>query len=414
MFDLLPADFFHYLSDYLSLLEIINLSRISIDLDKYLSKDQSFWQSKCNSKKKSEEQTWKQFYVANYMTVYTFGCNVDSQLSGFKIKDIAISKHIIGIDLHDNVWAYCTNTSPHMGFDKEYFKVPRKLDHKAKYVATDGNHIGFIDMENNAWVHGTNEEGELGVGFSTHLVGYQYVQIPPLISSQGYKTKVQQICFGYSYTMLLDTENNIWGSGTNEYGQLGLGNWHSQTRFTQIKGLKAKQIAVGSGEQSSHTVIIDLEDNIWGFGRSGFGQLGQKDNDFGHPKPIQIIPSNGFNGKAKQIAAGYVHTLIIDLEDNVWTIGSNSSGQLGFENYNRRFSYHKPQKIGIKAKQIIGCNDHSILIDLEDNVWVFGSNFHGQLGIKDLGCSFIPVQIPNIKAFKIAVGNDSSAIITRI
>jgi alpha-tubulin suppressor-like RCC1 family protein len=50
-------------------------------------------------------------------------------------------------------------------------------------------------------------------------------------------------------------------------------------------------------------------------------------------RPIQII-----NLKSKQASGKSNHTIVIDLDDNVWTFGNNHSGQLGLgdeQNINR-------------------------------------------------------------------------------
>lgn len=57
---------------------------------------------------------------------------------------------------------------------------------------------------------------------------------------------------------------------------------------------------------------MGVEHNLWAWGRNGSGQLGLGDNEHRNI-PIQIP-----NLKAKQIAAGANHTLIIDNENNIW------------------------------------------------------------------------------------------------
>jgi alpha-tubulin suppressor-like RCC1 family protein len=402
MLNYFPADFFHYLSDYLSFLDIINLSRVTHNLHTFLSKDESFWQSKCNGKKKEDQQTWRKFYIQNYMNVLTFGFNINKQLFGFKFKDIAVSKHIIAIDLHDNVLTFGADIHYYSDMDKEDLTFPRKLNFKSKYVTTKDNHMGFIDMDNNGWVRGTNVYCELGIQNirDFHIVN-NYVRLLPLICDQGHQVKVQQICFGCSYTMLLDTENNIWGSGSNTHGQLGLRDYGPRKQFTQIIGLKGKQICVGSDVQSSHTIVIDLEDNMWVFGDNRYGQLGINNYFRNNPTPML----NGF--KVKQVATDYTHTIMIDLEDYVWVCGNNSFGQLGLDTESLQF---KPIRHEIKAKQIVAGQEHNMLIDFEDNVWILGCNFYSKL--VEYNCT--PFKIPNIKALKIATGNNSSAIITKL
>jgi alpha-tubulin suppressor-like RCC1 family protein len=53
---------------------------------------------------------------------------------------------------------------------------------------------------------------------------------------------------------------------------------------------------------------------------------------------------------------------------NVWTFGNNQYGQLGLAIFECRN----------KAKQVSAGGDHTIIIDLNDNVWAFGLNNFGQ------------------------------------
>jgi alpha-tubulin suppressor-like RCC1 family protein len=62
--------------------------------------------------------------------------------------------------------------------------------------------------------------------------------------------------------------------GYNNRGQLGLSDDENRTISTQIPELKAKQISAGA----EHTVIIDLNDNVWTFGCNKGGELGLGDN----------------------------------------------------------------------------------------------------------------------------------------
>ena len=64
--------------------------------------------------------------------------------------------------------------------------------------------------------------------------------------------------------------------------------------------------------------------------------------------------------------------------NDVWVFGSNSHGQLGLND-----PYHctTPTLIqACKADQIAYGQYHIIIIDLNYNVWTFGLNSQGQLG----------------------------------
>jgi alpha-tubulin suppressor-like RCC1 family protein len=98
---------------------------------------------------------------------------------------------------------------------------------------------------------------------------------------------------------------------------------------TRIPNLEALQVAAG-GE---HTVVLDLDNNIWTFGDNFSGQLG-----LGLNSSKQFVPTQISNFKAKQIAAGNKHTVVIDWENNVWTFGNNRVGQLGLGDNNYTYS----------------------------------------------------------------------------
>ena len=71
------------------------------------------------------------------------------------------------------------------------------------------------------------------------------------------------------------------------------------------------------------------------------------------------------NIKAKQVSAGYFHTVIIDLRGNVWVSGLNMDGQLGLgDNNDRRELTQIPN---IKAKQVSVSDYHTILIGTKIN-----------------------------------------------
>ena len=165
--------------------------------------------------------------------------------------------------------------------------------------------------------------------------------------------------------------------------------------------------------------MIDLEDNIWSFGGGSYGQLGLGDQ-VDRFKPTQIA-----NLKAKFVACGWDHTMIIDSQGNVWSFGNNSEGQLGLGNKKER--PHPTQIPNLKARAV-GCgNTHTLVIDKEGNIWSFGADYCGQLGlgsnkqpavgtalpVRITGASAtIPTKILNLKAKSVACGGSYTVVIS--
>jgi len=79
---------------------------------------------------------------------------------------------------------------------------------------------------------------------------------------------------------------------------------------------------------------------------------------------------------------------------NVWSFGHNYEGRLGLnrniKTQNVPFNFN-----GIKVK-FIATYKHSAFIDLDDNVWLFGDNERGQLGLGSDLRAMIPVKEINL------------------
>ena len=79
------------------------------------------------------------------------------------------------------------------------------------------------------------------------------------------------------------------------------------------------------------------------------------------------------------VAGGANHTLFIDGDGNVWAWGKNDKGQLGIGS---NADQTKPVKInGLSHITEVAVGDsHSVALDKDGNVWVFGDNSLNQLG----------------------------------
>jgi X-linked retinitis pigmentosa GTPase regulator len=108
-----------------------------------------------------------------------------------------------------------------------------------------------------------------------------------------------------------------------------------------------------------------------------------------------VHPSEMFNKRAKFISCGLYCTGLIDLEDNLWMFGDNQSGQLGLRNDTQNI--YVPEQViwnqENKAKSISCGYSHTAMIDLNDNVWMFGGNNHGELGLGDYSSKYVPTSL---------------------
>ena len=85
----------------------------------------------------------------------------------------------------------------------------------------------LIDFEGNLWTFGLNNEGQLGHGNKTNI------NVPKVISTL---KDIQQISYGSNghHFFAKNSQNQIFATGKNSWGQLGTGNRQSVSILTEI------------------------------------------------------------------------------------------------------------------------------------------------------------------------------------
>ena len=285
------------------------------------------------------------------------------------------------------------------------------------------------------WCMGINNVGNLGFRFSQ-------VKVPARLT--GFKFK--QISAGFSHVLAIDLQGNSWSYGDNSQGQLGLGDninrnypsqlgWGQRTK-TEIPefffpvsfpasrtggdivevAFKVKQVSAGK----YHSAFIDLENNVWTCGHNLDGQLGHGevrglqywDKEFEYEDSFDhnaLVPIKIPNFQAKMISCGDDHTVAIDLEDRLWMWGSNFKGELGLGDTQYRDS---PTLVsGLRVKQVVAGNNRTALIDLEDRLWMWGSNFKGELGLGDTQYRDSPTLVSGLRVKQVALGCNHTLLI---
>jgi alpha-tubulin suppressor-like RCC1 family protein len=100
------------------------------------------------------------------------------------------------------------------------------------------------------------------------------VNIPTALIVDGQQMQSKYISCNGSHTILIDMNDNVWAFGHNVHGQLGLGDTIQRNTPTQLIGVKTKNISCGN----NHTIVIDLNNNLLGFGNNEEGTLGLGEN----------------------------------------------------------------------------------------------------------------------------------------
>ena len=223
-------------------------------------------------------------------------------------------------------------------------------------------HTCFIISNQTISCWGSNELGQLGIG---NFNG-QYSPIPvPVL------TNIIKISLGLAHTCALNSSGAFWCWGHNYYGQLGIGNednQHSPILVTDLTNID--KISLGLG----HTCAVNFTGFVWCWGKNDFGQLGIGHNiQQNFPVLIETLSN------ITEISLGQFHTCAINTTGFIWCWGANDFGQLKIENNTYQ---NLPILLDVNnlIKEVSLGNQHTCIVDIFENVSCWGKNDEYQLG----------------------------------
>ena len=237
-----------------------------------------------------------------------------------------------------------------------------------------------VDHEGFIWSFGENYFGQLGTGNTTHFNVPQKIRdIPP----------VHSVSCGDNHTLIITTDSNLWSCGHNGYGQLCLGDTEDRSKPQQTSFSNISKISAGR----TNSLFQNDKGEIFACGINRYGQCG-----LGHFHSSQMTPSLILNlpSNIVHFVCGSHQNLFLDAEGNVFSVGNNELGQLGLGHNTNQNELNKiPNIPPIKTVSCVGASCY--LIDFEGNLWTFGFNGCGQLGQGDTQNKNIPEIIPTLK-----------------
>ncbi|KAL0462229.1 UNVERIFIED_CONTAM: Ultraviolet-B receptor UVR8 [Sesamum latifolium] len=157
----------------------------------------------------------------------------------------------------------------------------------------------------------------------------------------------------------------LWGNG--DFGRLGLGNLESQWRPKPIPPSafdyqSLQEVACGG----AHTLFLTENGDVYATGLNDFGQLGisESQNYTTEPHRVSCIPK-----KIIKIAAGYHHSAAITVDGELYVWGKNANGQLGLGKKAEKI-VPLPRKVecldGVTIKMVSLGFEHSIAVTGRD------------------------------------------------
>ncbi len=268
---------------------------------------------------------------------------------------------------------------------------------------------------------GENKEGQLGVGDfkgRAHPTLLEKFCDPDQPRLKDMKNKIfENISVGNWHCLAITNKKKVYAWGKNKYGQLGLGHTKNQEvphcvlpLCDPLSPKHVRSIAAGK----SHSVAAGEDGDVFSWGRGWDGQLGHKiiSEVVYEPRIVEDME----NKSTAILACGREHTVAVSTNGNMWVWGDNKAGQLGIGSI---IQSNKPVSVALLDEhevKLAACGrEHTVCVTATNEVYGFGSSIYDQLGLGHLGIFPRPQRIPGLTAVpsirQLACGFYSTAVI---
>jgi len=203
------------------------------------------------------------------------------------------------------------------------------------------------------------------------------------------------IAAGPNHTLALRSDGSIYAWGLNTNGQLGNGTTALRPTAVPVKLNASTPLTniVDLSTSSIHSLAVS-EGNVWAWGSNWNGQLGTG-NTRQQLWPVKAkIGPNTDLANIVHVAAGITHSLALDTSGQVWVWGSNNVGQLGLGTADTNTHLYAVRLNSLtNVVAIAAGNNCSLALRSDGTVWTWGTNANGQLGDGTRTQQNAPVQV---------------------
>ena len=231
-------------------------------------------------------------------------------------------------------------------------------------IACNGMNIA-INAEGEAW-----HWGSMYIGYTPHRDYYYSVKIP---------TKIEGIdniesATGHDLDLfLIDSNDDVWAVGSNQYGQLGDGSTIDRTVFQKIAGISDVQSVSCS---SGHCLALTKDGMVWAWGNNDYNQI---ERGLGEVVMTPTKLNNTINHVTGTLAAGKGHSLVIE-DGMIYASGKGTDGQLGNDDQYDSASVTQvlaPASITdpfTDIKAVAAGNGFSLALRTDSTLWAWGKD----------------------------------------
>ena len=295
-------------------------------------------------------------------------------------------------------------------------------DPKIKHIACGRSFVVVVTESDDIYTMGSNQYGQLGMGEKPQLKQEENDSDSVTTSPNGdvfdrfvhmdyLHVEVKLLACGANHTILVTQDNEMYSCGGNMFGECGLGHSHDAHEFQKVEldsGIdneKSEFIIEQVSCGSEHSFIRTRNHELWSCGQNYAGQLGlgTMNNESRFQKVSLELQENESDAvsrnnrdviELKQVSCGDNHTVLLTMNNEIWTCGSNIHGALGTESHSemRKVSDIVAKFMKLNVHSMIGrpiesiyCGEtHTVLLTKDGMLYTCGSSQKGSLGLDDV------------------------------
>lgn len=287
-------------------------------------------------------------------SVYTFGCNDEGALGRTTTTGgsetvpgkVELDERVVQVSAGDShtaaltedgtvyIWGAFRDSNGVMGLVEpakpSNNPVKLAMPEPVVKIASGNDHLVLVTMEGNLYSAGTGEQGQLGrvpkvFSSSGGRQGLDRLLVPQMVTVKG-KVRFNDAFCGSYFTFAVTKEGLVYGFGLTNYHQLGIKG--KKVCFFPVKLTCFKNSTTSWKEFSGgqhHTVCMDGEGKVYSLGRSEYGRLGLGEGAEEKYEPTLV---SGI-GTASTVACGASVSYAVTKDGSVYSWGMGTNMQLG-------------------------------------------------------------------------------------
>lgn len=225
-------------------------------------------------------------------------------------------------------------------------------------------------------------------------------QVPGSYTSRVTVTKAKDLSdvidikAGKNHAVALKSNGEVYVTGSNLYGELGMPNGATKKikQFTKLDGIdNVVMIAAGC----THSMALKLDGSVFAWGSNIYGELGINSPSTSVTTPTKIVTTSGTTpADIRYISGGKNHSSLIDGNGNIFVTGLNANGELGNNSKTNTNTYVKLDTINDVIYTSAG-NTYTVMCKKDGTVWATGDYAHGDEQVRSKTKGAVPIQIGN-------------------